>query len=272
MSKAWFKPNSVPNLIDKIKHQHRSIEIWNTTCIVQNFGKSKESKTEILINPCNPQLSGVKNFPYFPRGGPVPKDTVKTMHASWQPLGFVSNWGGMEVGNGMMYPVSVIDGLVHQLGGWRFQLECVQLPVIQNNDEKCPIGHAVKTSNGNKELLNEYDHIIHTTPPFYSHYNGDPIDALEQCYKNSIKLAFAPSDNKREIRVACPILGSGARGFPMDVAMQVAAKTSIKWIQGEFNVSNERSSIEHSIAFGFLERKDAIEFKEMLQEHRTLLS
>ena len=27
----------------------------------------------ILINPANPQLSGVSQFPYFPRGGPVPK-------------------------------------------------------------------------------------------------------------------------------------------------------------------------------------------------------
>ena len=36
----------------------------------------------------------------FDSGGPVPKDTVNTMHAAWQPLGFVSNWGGMEVGNG----------------------------------------------------------------------------------------------------------------------------------------------------------------------------
>ena len=30
----------------------------------------------------------------------MPKDAVNTMHASWQPLGFVSNWRGMEVGNG----------------------------------------------------------------------------------------------------------------------------------------------------------------------------
>ena len=166
----------------------------------------------------------------------------------------------------MMYPVSVIDGLVHQLGGWRLQLECAQLPVIQNNDEKCPIGYAVKTSNGNKELLNEFDYIIHTTPRFYSHYDGNPIDALEQCYKNSLDLAFSSSGDKPEIRVACPILGSGARGFPMNVAMQVAAKTSLKWIQGELNTSNEKSSAGRTLAFGFLEPKDANEFKAMLQD------
>merc|ERR1712194_222313 len=236
----------------------------NTTCIVQNFGRTKESKTDILINPCNPQLSGVRNFPYFPRGGPVPKDTVNSMHAAWQPLGFVSNWGGMEVGNGMMYPVSVIDGLVHQLGGWRLQLECAQKPTICNDDEKCPIGHAIKTSNGNKELTNEYEYIIHTTPPFYLH-DDNPTEGLEKCYKNSIDLAFSSSTNKsKEVRVGCPILGSGARGFSMDIAIQVAARMAVMWMKGDFITSNKMSPTEHTIAFGLLEAKDANEFKTVL--------
>jgi len=198
-------------------------------------------------------------------GGPVPKDTVKTMHASWQPLGFVSNWGGMEVGNGMMYPVSVVDGMVHQLGGWRLQLECAQKPIICN-DEKCPIGHAIKTSNGNKELTSEYESIIHTTPPFYLH-DDNPTEELEKCYKNSIDLAFSSSTNaSKEVRVACPILGAGARGFPMDIAMQVAAKMSVKWIKRDFITSNEFSPTEHTIAFGLLEPKDANEFKIVLEQ------
>ncbi len=33
-------------------------------------------------------------------GGPVPALKPKSMHKDWQPLGFVSNWGGMDVGDG----------------------------------------------------------------------------------------------------------------------------------------------------------------------------
>ena len=44
------------------------------------------------------------------------------MYAGWQPLGYVSSWGGMEVGQGMLYATSVVDGLVHQLGGWKVGL------------------------------------------------------------------------------------------------------------------------------------------------------
>lgn len=89
MSTAWYKSRMPPKLlqqwISETKNNSKiAVEIWNTTCIVTNFGKStyqtndetEESNSHchhILINPANPQLSGVSQFPYFPRGGPVPK-------------------------------------------------------------------------------------------------------------------------------------------------------------------------------------------------------
>jgi hypothetical protein len=66
-------------------YKNRVIEVWSTPCIVTRFGKSAV-KCSILINPSNPELSGCRNFPYFPRGGPVPKP-VDSMHKDWQPLG-----------------------------------------------------------------------------------------------------------------------------------------------------------------------------------------
>jgi hypothetical protein len=94
----------------------RSVEVWSTTCIVTNFGGGGETAVShdtnhkngdndvhvdeeelsqtahpncsILINPSNPQLSGVQNFPYFPKGGPVPAAEVKSFSSkNWQPLG-----------------------------------------------------------------------------------------------------------------------------------------------------------------------------------------
>ncbi len=80
------------------KVTNKCIEIWKTTCIVTNFGKSTRNSKEhagrdgddssssactVLINPANPELSGVSNFAYFPVGGPVPKLTNNMNSNSW---------------------------------------------------------------------------------------------------------------------------------------------------------------------------------------------
>lgn len=52
------------------KRKRRTIEVYVTSCIVTNFSLSECKK--ILINSANQDLSGVSNFSYFPKGGPVP--------------------------------------------------------------------------------------------------------------------------------------------------------------------------------------------------------
>jgi len=126
--------------------------------------------------------------PYFPRGGPQP---LAKPNRTWNPVGYVSQWGGMDVGSGMLFAAETIDGLVHQLGGLRIRAECSLVPTHQyshayinqqssklhddnvQDDEKrsvkCPVGTAVTTSSGGEELQQHYDTIIHTTPPFYNY-------------------------------------------------------------------------------------------------------
>merc|ERR1711862_345914 len=119
---------------------------------------------------------------------------------------------------------------------------------------------------------NEYDFIIHTTPPFYLYYD-DPVKALEECYINSFDLAFSSSSSSSSLlssnkilRVACPLLGFGARGFPMDIAIQIAVKTSIQWITSSGKKTQEDDNDDgdllsedkkYTIAFGLLELNDA---------------
>lgn len=81
MSTAWFKQNFKPKVIESFskiskdihgrKHK-KCVEIWHTTCVVRNFGKTKSSRCNVLINPTSPSLLGVKKFSYFPKGGPQP--------------------------------------------------------------------------------------------------------------------------------------------------------------------------------------------------------
>lgn len=68
MSTAFYKSIRKPQLVASFIHQQKSVSVWTTTCIVNNFGKSQdETLCNVLINPSNPELSGVSNFPYFPR-------------------------------------------------------------------------------------------------------------------------------------------------------------------------------------------------------------
>jgi O-acetyl-ADP-ribose deacetylase (regulator of RNase III) len=265
-AKSFFK--SVPPKLVHSFHvtKGRTVEIWTTTCIATNFRK-EQCSDHILVNPSNPQLSGVSNFPYFPRGGPVPSKQPVTMHKDWQPLGFVSSWGGMEVGNGMLYPVSVVDGLVHLHGGWRLRLECTWHRLkakVLGREACCPVGTAVMTSAGNDRLATSYEAVIHTTPPFYQH-DANPLDTLRRCYYSALDVAYSSRTVKegKALRLAFPLLGSGARGFPKEIAMQVASTSCVKWCNSSASTRSSHIHHQHSndchltLVFGLLEEKHA---------------
>ena len=229
MSTAWFKPNFVPKLLRSYKKQSTSVEVWQTTCIVENFGKEKASSCSVLINSSSPSLLGIRKFPYFPSGGPQPeKPPSKVEHHI---MGYVSKWGNMELKEGMMFPFNVVDGLVHQLGGWKLALHCYMLPTTKE-DERCPVGQAVSTPPGGKLLAAEYDKIVHTVPPFYAHDSCNPEDELFQCYERALTVSeehLATQAEGLPLRIACPLLGAGARGFPLETSIDIAARASLQW-------------------------------------------
>lgn len=282
-SKSFFKSGVAPKLIYRLARGGRALEVWTTTCIVTNFGKETAAACSILINPSNPELTGVKNFPYFPRGGPVPKENPKSMHKDWQPLGFVSAWGGMDVGTGMLYSVSVVDGMVHQLGGWKLEAECTWKRMTSSLEslQACPIGSAVQTTAGDDRLKEQYNAIIHTTPPFFQH-DADPELKLKKCYESAMGLAFSASDTDTDtanggggvpIRVATPLLGSGARGFPYEEAMEGASDACVKWCRGtgtgtgtSSDTVSDKKAAEQTVVFGFLEKDLAEKFSEMIKQ------
>lgn len=240
-SKAVYLSKLKPDLLYRITRGHRAIEIWKTTCIVTNFS---EAKCSTLINPANPELSGVSKLPYFPRGGPVPEQqpAISAHHI----MGYVGQWGGMDVGNGMLFPASVVDGLVHNYGGWKLQAECSAKRFQALGGEACPIGTAVRTSAGNGPLQSWYNNIIHTTPPFYK-LHPEAESALQKCYRSALDLAFQYSS-----RVATPLLGSGARGFPWDVSVEVAASACNEWLDSASD-SATPSIHDEVLVFGLLE-------------------
>ena len=171
----------------------------------------------------------------------------------------------------MLYPVSVVDGLVHQLGGTRLAFQCKMIHLFKGG---CPIGTSVETSPGGEELKQFYDRIIHSTPPFFKNHDDDndndndgdihnnktainSTEILHQCYDSAFKLAFNGNSKNNNMmhhkhqqvdyRVACPLLGAGARGFPQDIAIEVAVNEGQKWLRRKDDDDEANNSI---IAFG----------------------
>eukprot|EP00977_Amphora_coffeiformis_P018251 scaffold6345_cov155-Amphora_coffeaeformis.AAC.3 len=246
-SKALYLSKVAPRLWYRHEIGHTAIEVWTTTCVVLNFGKTTAANCTVLINPCNPQLSGVAKFPYFPRGGPVPaQPPTKDLHHI---MGHVSQWGGMEVGHGMLFPVSVVDGLVHNFGGMYLDMELKWYRMMKRSGrEPCPTGTAVRTTAGKDRLNEAYDSVLHTAPPFYrrpEHPNDDPTQQLYQCYRNALNLLESHDE-----RVATPILGAGCRGFPMDVASTIASQAIRDWCRDnqDRNVTIALALLEESWA------------------------
>lgn len=183
-------------------------------------------------------------------------------------MGYVTQWGGMEVGDGMMFAAAVVDGMVHQLGGMKLRAECkLKGGLFGFGGEACPVATAVVTSPGGAELRAEYDSIVHTVPPFYAHHpDGDVVELLRSCYRASFELAF---DNVGEAnqRVAVPLLGAGCRGFPLDIAIQVAAEESVRWMDSLSHCANiVKEQKDQVVAFGLLEDDVALQLVTSVEE------
>ena len=84
MSTSFYRQSMIPVLLARFEspatstansalhrpfiHVQKKIEVWNTSCIVTNFGKNQpKTSCSILINPANDTLTGTSQFPYFPR-------------------------------------------------------------------------------------------------------------------------------------------------------------------------------------------------------------
>lgn len=248
--------------------QQRQQQTFDSTSNDEGHGRSSSKPNcSILINPANPDLSGPHKFPYFPKGGPEPKQQPqKDAHHI---MGYVTQWGGMEVGGGMMFAAAVVDGMVHQLGGMRLRAECKLKSALAMGSDACPVGTSVVTSPGGPELRAEYDSIVHTVPPFYSHHpSGNVDELLRSCYRTSFELAFCVGGTANQ-RVAVPLLGAGCRGFPLDAAIQIAAEESVRWLNTiavpSVDVNDEQEE-EDVVAFGLLEDDVAAKLETAIEE------
>ena len=91
---------------------------------------------------------------------------------------------------------------------------------------RCRTGTAVRTS-AKGSLGHNYDAIFHTVAPFRSSptWHAD----LVSCYHHVLNLATEAGSRT----VACPLLGSGARGASHEESCVAAAKALLSWQRHE---------------------------------------
>jgi len=113
-----------------------------------------------------------------------------------------------------------VDGAIHRAGGPKILEECMK---IREKQGGCDTGEAVITTGGN--LPAKY--VIHTVGPIWEGGNRKEPELLASCYKNSLKLAV---ENGLKT-ISFPSISTGAYGYPIDQAANVALKAVIDFLK-----------------------------------------
>ncbi len=115
---------------------------------------------------------------------------------------------------------SGVDGSIHRAGGPIIAQQCQQIIRLQG---ACPTGQAVITDGGNLKAK----YVIHTVGPIWRNGTTNEEILLAQAYQNSLSLA-----NQYEIKsIAFPSISTGAYGFPLPLAAEIALKSIIEFLK-----------------------------------------
>lgn len=106
-----------------------------------------------------------------------------------------------------------VDGAIHRAGGPAILQECMK---VRERQGSCSTGKAIVTTAGKLKAK----HVIHTIGPIWRGGDQGEAEVLRQCYINSLAAAVAIGDKT----IAFPAISTGAYGYPIDEAAQVAVQ------------------------------------------------
>lgn len=107
-----------------------------------------------------------------------------------------------------------VDGAIHRAGGPAILEECKQ---IVSRQGRLPTGQAVITTAGDMKAKR----VIHTVGPIWHSGSQGEAELLASAYRESLKLA---AENNLT-SISFPSISTGAYGYPIDEASQIAIKT-----------------------------------------------
>ncbi len=115
-----------------------------------------------------------------------------------------------------------VDGAIHRAGGTQILEECRQIVARQG---RLPAGKAVITTGG--RLPARY--VIHTVGPVWYGGKSQEAETLASAYRESLRLA----EKNNLSGLSFPSISTGAYGYPVDQAAEVALKTVFNFLKSE---------------------------------------
>jgi O-acetyl-ADP-ribose deacetylase (regulator of RNase III) len=122
-----------------------------------------------------------------------------------------------------------VDGAIHHAGGPSILKECAK---IAAQIGQLPAGKAVVTTGG--RLPAKY--VIHTVGPVYRRGAAAQAETLASCYSESIHMA----DDHRIRSVSFPSISTGAFGYPVHEAAEVAVVAAVAALIPATHVAHAR--------------------------------
>jgi len=137
-----------------------------------------------------------------------------------------------------------VDGAIHRAAGPELLDECRTLGGCAVGKAKITKGYGLRAPN-----------IIHTVGPVWQGGHAGEADLLASCYRTSLDLA----DEKGLASIAFPAISTGAYGYPLDQAANIATKTVHGWL-----TEHPATSLQ-DIRFVCFGERAALTFKQALQ-------
>ena len=139
-----------------------------------------------------------------------------------------------------------VDGAIHRKGGPKILEECKRIRRTQWPNG-LPTGKAVITTGGNLKAK----YVIHTVGPVWRGGKHGEAELLADAYRNSLKLAVS----KGIKTISFPAISTGAYGYPMEEAAEVALKTVRDFLEAEDKLDEVVFVLFTESAYRIYERK-----------------
>ena len=125
--------------------------------------------------------------------------------------------------NAMLLAGGGVDGAIHRAAGPGLQLSLRRIK-LELDGGMLPTGQAVVTDG----FALRAKHVIHCVGPIYSREGPRAAELLASCYRNALSLC-----EKHGIEsVAFPSISTGAYGYPVTEAAEVALRAIAEWLEG----------------------------------------
>lgn len=116
-----------------------------------------------------------------------------------------------------------VDGAIHAAAGPELLAYCRQLGGCETGEAKMSPGFQLPAK-----------WIIHTVGPVWQGGQSNEAQLLEACYKNVLRMA---ADMQLK-QVALPSISTGAYGFPLELASQIAFKAVSNFLKTDATIEN----------------------------------